>query len=50
MLVYPRYQRISNKTNRCTAYPGCCCIHAEGIGGYARCAVHPGGSIIGPRL
>jgi len=30
MSVYPRNQRISNKTNRCTYYPGCCCIQAEG--------------------
>src|SRR5260221_6439678 len=30
MSVYPRNQRISNKTNRCTYYyPGCCCIQAE---------------------
>jgi hypothetical protein len=25
MSVYPRNQRISNKTNRYTYYPGCCC-------------------------
>jgi hypothetical protein len=30
MSVYPRNQRIPNKTNRCTYYAGCCCIQAEG--------------------
>jgi hypothetical protein len=38
MSVYPRNQRISNKTNRCTYYPGCCCIRL--LAHFAE-AIHP---------